>query len=54
MQKSLLLLLYLEYFYQEHECIGRESYHIGASGLIHVLFSFIFKGIKTKTEDLRS
>lgn len=29
--------------------IGRESYHIGASGLIYVLFSFIFfKGIFTK------
>lgn len=29
--------------------IGRENYHIGASGLIYVLFSFIFfKGIQTK------
>ena len=29
--------------------IGRESYHIGASGLIYVLVSFIFfKGIQTK------
>jgi Rhomboid family len=29
--------------------IGRESYHIGASGLIYVLFSFIFfKGIMTQ------
>lgn len=29
--------------------IGRENYHIGASGLIYVLFSFIFfKGILTK------
>ncbi len=29
--------------------IGRESYHIGASGLIYVLVSFIFfKGIKTR------
>ncbi|WP_415037634.1 rhomboid family intramembrane serine protease [Flavobacterium sp.] len=29
--------------------IGRESYHIGASGLIYVLTSFIFfKGIRTK------
>ncbi|WP_418263947.1 rhomboid family intramembrane serine protease [Flavobacterium faecale] len=29
--------------------IGRSSYHIGASGLIYVLFSFIFfKGIRTK------
>ena len=28
--------------------IGRENYHIGASGLIYVLFSFIFfKGIQT-------
>ncbi|MEL6918352.1 MAG: rhomboid family intramembrane serine protease [Bacteroidota bacterium] len=30
-------------------CIGRESYHIGISGLIYVLASFIFfKGIFTK------
>ena len=30
-------------------CIGRPSYHIGASGLIYVFFSFIlFKGIFTK------
>jgi membrane associated rhomboid family serine protease len=30
-------------------CIGRESYHIGVSGLIYVLASFIFfKGIFTK------
>jgi membrane associated rhomboid family serine protease len=30
-------------------CIGRPSYHIGASGLIYVLFSFIFfKGIFAK------
>jgi membrane associated rhomboid family serine protease len=30
-------------------CIGRESYHIGASGLIYALFSFLFvKGILTK------
>ena len=29
--------------------IGRPNYHIGASGLIYVLFSFIFfKGIRTK------
>ena len=29
--------------------IGRSNYHIGASGLIYVLFSFIFfKGIQTK------
>ncbi|MCF6142154.1 rhomboid family intramembrane serine protease [Flavobacterium sp. K77] len=29
--------------------IGRSSYHIGASGLIYVLFSFIFfKGIQTR------
>ncbi|WP_339917005.1 rhomboid family intramembrane serine protease [Yeosuana marina] len=30
-------------------CIGRSSYHIGASGLIYVLFSFMFfKGVFTK------
>ncbi len=30
-------------------CIGREAYHIGASGLIYVLVSFIFfKGIFTR------
>jgi hypothetical protein len=30
-------------------CIGRPSYHIGASGLIYVLVSFIFfKGVFTK------
>ncbi len=30
-------------------CIGRPSYHIGASGLIYVLFSFMFfKGVFTK------
>lgn len=29
--------------------IGRENYHIGASGLIYVLFSFVFfKGIQTR------
>jgi membrane associated rhomboid family serine protease len=29
--------------------IGRSNYHIGASGLIYVLFSFVFfKGIQTK------
>jgi membrane associated rhomboid family serine protease len=28
--------------------IGRSNYHIGASGLIYVLFSFFFKGIQTK------
>jgi hypothetical protein len=29
--------------------IGRDNYHIGASGLIYVLFSFVFfKGIQTK------
>jgi len=29
--------------------IGRSSYHIGASGLIYVLFSFIFfRGVRTK------
>ena len=33
--------------------IGRESYHIGASSLIYVLFSFIFfKGIQTKNHRL--
>jgi len=30
-------------------CIGRPSYHIGASGLVYVLFSFtFFKGVFTK------
>ena len=55
----------MKYFYEEHSIkiivygilisgfftwiIGRDNYHIGASGLIYVLFSFIFfKGIQTK------
>ena len=59
-----MLLAALRYFYREHALkvivygillsgfftwlIGRESYHIGASGLIYVLVSFIFfKGIQT-------
>jgi hypothetical protein len=42
MQKSLFLLLYLEYFYQEHGASVEKVISIGASGLIHVLFSFIF------------
>ncbi|MDP2161625.1 MAG: rhomboid family intramembrane serine protease [Flavobacterium sp.] len=61
----LFLLAVLRYFYREVSLkvlvfgilvsgfvtwlIGRESYHIGASGLIYVLVSFIFfKGIQTK------
>jgi membrane associated rhomboid family serine protease len=61
----LLLLAALRYFYRKVSfnvlvfgilisglltwMIGRESYHIGASGLIYVLVSFIFfKGIQTK------
>jgi membrane associated rhomboid family serine protease len=61
----LLLLAALRYFYRSVSfkvlifgvlisgiltwLIGRESYHIGASGLIYVLVSFIFfKGIQTK------
>ena len=61
----LILLAALRYFYREQSIqilgygilfsgiltwiIGRESYHIGASGLIYVLVSFIFfKGIRTK------
>ena len=61
----LLLLAALRYFYRKVSfnvlvfgilisgfltwIIGRESYHIGASGLIYVLVSFIFfKGIQTK------
>lgn len=61
----LILLAALRYFYREQFwsvftfgillsgfitwVIGRESYHIGASGLIYVLVSFIFfKGIRTK------
>jgi membrane associated rhomboid family serine protease len=61
----LILLAALSYFYHELTLkvvffgiilsglitwiIGRENYHIGASGLIYVLVSFIFfKGIMTK------
>lgn len=61
----LILLAALRYFYREQSIrvlgygilmsgfltwiIGRESYHIGASGLVYVLVSFIFfKGIRTK------
>lgn len=61
----LILLAALKYFYSKQSLgvigygillsglitwmIGRESYHIGASGLIYVLVSFIFfKGIQTK------
>lgn len=61
----LILLAALRYFYREQSLrilgygilisgmitwvIGRESYHIGASGLVYVLVSFIFfKGIRTK------
>ncbi len=61
----LFLIAMLRYFYREVSLqvlvfgillsgfgtwlIGRESYHIGASGLIYVLVSFIFfKGIQTK------
>lgn len=61
----LVLTAALRYFYREQSMavlgygilvsgiltwiIGRESYHIGASGLIYVLTSFIFfKGIRTK------
>lgn len=61
----LILLAALRYFYARQSfevigfgivvsglitwIIGRESYHIGASGLIYVLISFIFfKGIQTK------
>ncbi|MEL1245481.1 rhomboid family intramembrane serine protease [Flavobacterium sp. DGU11] len=60
----LVLIAALRYFYREQSfqviaygillsgfftwLIGRESYHIGASGLIYVLVSFIFfKGIQT-------
>ena len=59
------MLAALRYFYREQSLqilgygilvsgiitwvIGRESYHIGASGLVYVLVSFIFfKGIRTK------
>ena len=61
----LILLAALRYFYEKQTwavigygivfsgfitwIIGRENYHIGASGLIYVLVSFIFfKGIQTK------
>jgi membrane associated rhomboid family serine protease len=61
----LILLSALRYFYREQSMqilgfgillsgiitwvIGRDSYHIGASGLVYVLVSFIFfKGIMTK------
>lgn len=61
----LILLAAVQFFYADHAVrvivygvlvsglitwiIGRDSYHIGASGLIYVLFSFIFfKGIQTK------
>ena len=61
----LILLAALQFFYADQSVrvigygilvsgcitwiIGRENYHIGASGLIYVLFSFVFfKGIQTK------
>ena len=61
----LILLAALQFFYAEQSkrvigygilvsgcitwVIGRENYHIGASGLIYVLFSFVFfKGIQTR------
>ena len=61
----LILIAALRYFYREQSLriigygilisgiitwvIGRESHHIGASGLVYVLVSFIFfKGIMTK------
>jgi len=61
----LILIAALRFFYREQTfkvigygillsglltwIIGRESYHIGASGLVYVLVSFIFfKGIRTK------
>lgn len=60
----LILLAALQFFYPKQSfgviffgvllsgiitwCIGRSSFHIGASGLIYVLFSFIFfKGLLT-------
>lgn len=60
-----VLLLMMQYFYKKQTwavlifgilfsglgtwLIGRESYHIGASGLIYVLVSFMFfKGIQTR------
>lgn len=62
---AFLLMALLRYFYRDNFwkvlgygillsglltwLIGRESYHIGASGLIYVLVSFIFfKGLRTK------
>jgi len=64
-----LLIAALRYFYREISLkillysllfsglltwvIGRESYHIGASGLIYALISFIlFKGLQTKDSRL--
>ncbi|CAM4089584.1 rhomboid family intramembrane serine protease [Flavobacterium sinopsychrotolerans] len=61
----LILLAALQFFYSDQSIkvigygilisgfitwvIGRDNYHIGASGLIYVLFSFVFfKGIQTK------
>jgi len=61
----LILLAALQFFYAEQSkrvigygilvsgcitwVIGRENYHIGASGLIYVLFSFVFfKGIQIR------
>ena len=61
----LILLAALQFFYPDQTVkvilfgilfsglitwiIGRSNYHIGASGLIYVLFSFVFfKGIQTK------
>ena len=61
----LILLAALQFFYAEQSIrvigygilvsgcitwvIGRENFHIGASGLIYVLFSFVFfKGIQTR------
>jgi len=61
----LILLAALQFFYPDQTAkvigfgilvsglitwvIGRSNYHIGASGLIYVLFSFVFfKGIQTK------
>lgn len=61
----LVLLSSLQFFYAKHSgqviffgvllsglitwIIGRENYHIGASGLIYALVSFIFfKGVQTK------
>lgn len=62
---TFVLLVALQFFYDKQSLqvvgygillsgfitwiIGRENYHIGASGLIYVLFSFVFfKGIQTK------